>query len=420
MAGVLAACVCLLPVVAGTAVLGFFPKPVLGGLLFFLGASFLVENVYDSFFRLPRGEYALVILILAVVVGAGFLQGVGLGIVVSSFLFALNYARINVVRHEVSGASLRSKAARSASDEAALRRDGAQIHVLQLQGYVFFGTAHGLLQRVKDRIAPPGEPVHEGGSAGSADAAGSAPKPPARAEVRFVLLDFRHVHGLDASAVVSFVRMKKLVEAQRVTLVLSELPESVRAQLERGGCLDRGEEGASGAVRVFPDLDHGLEWCEDRIVSAADAGSPASQVQIALRRSVHDEAILSRLLAYFETLETDAGFELYRAGEESNDLYLIESGEAEAWLDVGGGRHRRLRAMGPGAVVGESGLYLGARRSASVRTTMPSTLRRLSGPALERMTAEAPELAAAFHRFVAVMLADRMVSTTSATQMLFH
>jgi hypothetical protein len=36
------------------------------------------------------------------------------------------------------------------------------------------------------------------------------------------------------------------------------------------------------------------------------------------------------------------------------------------------------------------------------------------------MTREAPELAAAFHQFVARLLADRMVNTTSPAQMLFY
>jgi SulP family sulfate permease len=80
----------------------------------------------------------------------------------------------------------------------------------------------------------------------------------------------------------------------------------------------------------------------------------------------------------------------------------------------------RLRTMGSGSVVGESGLYLGRRRSASVRTTRASVLHRLSSVALARMTEEAPALAAGFHQLVARLLADRMVNTTSAAQMLFY
>jgi CRP-like cAMP-binding protein len=80
----------------------------------------------------------------------------------------------------------------------------------------------------------------------------------------------------------------------------------------------------------------------------------------------------------------------------------------------------RLRTMGSRSVVGESGLYLGQRRSANVRTTRASVLHRLSSAELARMTKEQPALAAAFHQFVARLLADRMVNTTSAAQMLFY
>jgi SulP family sulfate permease len=270
--------------------------------------------------------------------------------------------------------------------------------VVQLQGYVFFGTAHNLLARVKERITSV-EP----------------------ARVRFVLLDFRHVHGLDASAVVSFTRMKRLTETQGVTLIFTELPEGVRAQLERGGCLEGGAGAKDGAIRVFEDLDRGLQWCEDALLEAAeDRPATSEALRSELSSIVHDEGLVTRLLAYLERVEAKEGFDLFLAGDEAAELFLVESGEVEAWLKVAGGRERRLRSMGPGTVVGESALYLGGRRSASVRTTQPSVLYRLSGAALERMTSEAPELAAAFHRFVAAMLADRMVSTTSAAQMLFH
>jgi len=384
LAGVIVACVCLLPLVLGTGVLGYFPKPVLGALLFFLGLSFIVENVYDSWFRLPRGEYALVLVILAVVVGVGFLEGVAFGIVVSSILFALNYARVGVVRHEITAALLRSKASRSLSDEATLREHGGKVRVFQLQGYVFFGTAHGLLQKVKE---------HEAAA--------------------FVVLDFRHVTGLDASAVVSFVRMGKVGRASGMVVVLTDLPAEVARQLERGGGLD-------GSTKVFPDLDRGLEHCERALLAAVAAPAPESQVRSALDRIVPDSALVSRLLGYFETVEIQAGTDVFRAGDPSDAMFLIESGEVEAWIDLGNGRSRRLRVMGPGTVLGEAGIYLGAPRSAAVRATVASVLLRLPVTALDRMTAEAPELSAAFHRFVAATLADRIVTTTSATQVVFH
>jgi SulP family sulfate permease len=342
---------------------------------------------------------------------AGFLEGVVVGIVVSSFLFAVNYARIDVVKHAISGSGLRSKAGRSPGDEAQLKELGAHIHVMQLQGYVFFGTAYQLLQRVKERLLLQ-EPL----------------------PVYFVVLDFRHVDGIDSSAVVSFARMRKLAEANGAVLVLTELPASVRRQLERGGCIDPDPRPAAAVTtggtavppgpartsRVFSDLDHGLEWCETQVLAANGGRGSGEVLTRELETVVRHRDLVKNLLSYLERVEAPAGCELYRKGDLSDDLYLIESGELEAWLELDGGRSMRLRTMGSGSVVGESGLYLGQRRSASVRTTRASVLYRLSSTALSRMTAEAPGLAAAFHQFVARLLADRMVNTTSAAQMLFY
>ncbi len=77
--GLLAASSNVVILVVGATAVSYFPKPVLGGMIVFLGLSFLVEAVYDAWFRLPRGEYALVILILVVVVMVGFLEGVASG-----------------------------------------------------------------------------------------------------------------------------------------------------------------------------------------------------------------------------------------------------------------------------------------------------------------------------------------------------
>ncbi len=348
------------------------------------------------------------ILILFVVVTVGFLEGVGVGIVVSSFLFAINYARIDVVKHAISGAGLRSKAGRSPADDALLQQMGGHVHVVQLQGYLFFGTAYQLLQRIKERLV-------------STD-----PLP-----AYFVVLDFRHVDGLDSSAVVSFSRMRRLAEQSGAVLILTELPSSVRRQLARGGCLDAiapALDEAPRSLRIFSDLDHGLEWCERELLASSPDSRPSSEVLAReIEAVVRHRDLVSRLLGYLERVEAPAGLDLYCKGDLAADLYLIESGELEAFLELAGpdgghttSRTLRLRTMGAGSVVGESGLYLGARRSASVRTTKPSVLYRLSVDALERMTAEAPELAAAFHQFVARLLADRIVHTTSAAQMIFY
>jgi SulP family sulfate permease len=121
-----------------------------------------------------------------------------------------------------------------------------------------------------------------------------------------------------------------------------------------------------------------------------------------------------------EKVEAPSGYRIYRQGDVSKDLYLIETGELAAWLELSGGKTKRLRTMGPGTVVGESGLYLGAKRSATVVSVTPAVLYRLSIDSLERMTRESPHLAAAFHQFVVRLLAERLVLATGASKALFN
>jgi len=87
----------------GASLLSLMPTLMAGGVLFFLGISFLVEWLYDAWFQLPRIDYVLVLVILSVVGAFGFLEGVGTGIVIAVVLELHGYGGRNVlVYHFVS------------------------------------------------------------------------------------------------------------------------------------------------------------------------------------------------------------------------------------------------------------------------------------------------------------------------------
>jgi CRP-like cAMP-binding protein len=102
----------------------------------------------------------------------------------------------------------------------------------------------------------------------------------------------------------------------------------------------------------------------------------------------------------------------------AQELYFVESGQVSARLRLPDGRELRLRTMGPGAVVGEMGLYVGQPRSASVVADRPTLVYCLSLAALESMHREAPATAAAFHRYVASLLAERLAHANATLQAL--
>ncbi|HRO23393.1 MAG TPA: cyclic nucleotide-binding protein, partial [Promineifilum sp.] len=96
--------------------------------------------------RLPLPDYLVILLILIIIAAVGFLEGVLVGIIVTVVMFVVNYSRTSVVKHELNGTTFRSRVTRNLDDRAVLDALGDQAYILQLQGFVFFGTANGLLE----------------------------------------------------------------------------------------------------------------------------------------------------------------------------------------------------------------------------------------------------------------------------------
>lgn len=405
LVSLVAAVLCGAMLFLGPTLLSYVPRVVPGGLTLFLGLAFLVEWLYDAWPRLSRLDYAIVVLILVVTATLGVLEGVALGLAVAVFLFVLAYSRVGAVRRALSASAVRSNVDRPLFHDRLLREKGNWLLVLELQGYLFFGTAHGLLQRVRDRLAG----TH-----------GPAP--------HYVLLDFRRVSGMDVSAVLSFARMAQLARSRNLTLVFTDLSPALQRQLERE--LPRGDAPDEGqdAWRVFPDLDHGLEWCEDQILARFRAAEPAPSSAGGAEgegpawfdetAGGHQPEIMRRVMDYMEQLTLEEGQVLIRQGQPTRGLYFIQEGQVTIRLEGEGGDSMRLRTRGPGTVVGEVGLYLGTPATASVVVEGACTVYRLSAEALTRMEAQAPELATAFHRAMASHLSDRLASTTAIVQAL--
>src|SRR5690606_3058578 len=166
--GIIVALLGLVALLAGTSMVLLLPKLVFGGLLVFFGLSLLAEWLYDTLRWLSRADYLIVWLILILIATVGFLEGVGVGVIVTVVLFAAKYSRVNVVKYALSGASYRSNMDRPLKQHHVLSEKGDQLHIFRLQGYIFFGTAHSLYSLVRERI--------------------SNPQP-----LRYILLDFRLV-----------------------------------------------------------------------------------------------------------------------------------------------------------------------------------------------------------------------------------
>lgn len=393
LAGVVAALFCTAVLFWGGAVLSYIPKPVLGGLLLYLGIDLLIEWCYEAWFNISHLDYVLILIILLIVANFGFLQGVGVGLVISCLLFVVKYSTNHVIRNALSGSNYRSKFERSFHEQKLLRTQGEQLCILCLQGYVFFGTANTLLNYVRERLVTKNHPA-----------------------IRFLILDFRLVAGLDSSAALSFIKMKQLAQKCSVTLVFTQLSPRVLSKLQKSGCIEQENEQN---CQTFPDLDRGVEWCESKIIeTAAFRRKRFIPLVIQLEEFFPLPHQVKQFMRYLEKLQVPSGFFLFRQGDAPKSLYFIESGQVSLLLDVDHGQIKRLGTSSAGTVIGYVGLYRNSPHPASAITDQSSRLYRLSSESLQKMQIDEPQLAAAFHQFIARLLAERLVQAREGMEIL--
>jgi SulP family sulfate permease len=380
--GLIAAAFCTLVLFWGMPALHFCPKFLVGGILVFLGLDLLWDWVYLTWFKLPKADYMIILLILLVIVSFGFLQGIALGIVAAVILFAVNYSQIGVAKRVFSGASSGSHVQRSTSQEKILQEQGEGTCIIELHGLIFFGTAHKLLNQIRKRV-----------------------NDRSLSPLRFLILDFRLVSGLDTSAVLSFLKLEQLAKEQDFLVLFTDIAKSDERKLRQGGCLSDSETNN----RIFPDLDRGLEYCENCILQAHNSvNTQFTSVQEQLQTFLPEGSDSERLRKYLEPRHLEEGEFLFHQGDNPNGLYFLESGQVSVFLELADGKTKRLRTYQSGTILGEIGLYANIPRSASVIADAPSYLYHLSGEAFAKIEREDSHLAASFHKFIVNLLSERL------------
>jgi SulP family sulfate permease len=374
--GLVAAAVPLGALLGGAPVLDLLPKMIVGGVLVYIGLSFIVEWVWDRRRSLPRIEYGVVLAILAVVVARGYLPGLVVGLVLGVALFALNYGRLDLLHEVPFGDVYRSNVDRPAAERERLRALADQVQIIRVSGHMFFGSTNRLLERIRVRT--------------------EGPSPP-----RFIVIDLERVTGIDASVIASLAKAERLAAPHGTEIVLTGASDAVRARLERGGAL-----GTQGVVSFAPDLGAGLRRCEEALL---DDGEPAGAGPTA-----SGDGAPPRLAPYLDRMYLAEGDVLLRQGEPPGDIFVLAEGRLAVEASTPEGKRVRVRSLRPGVVVGEIALYTGASRTADVVAETASVVLRCSGDQIARLETDDPDVAAELHRWLAATLAERLSDSMRA------
>ncbi|WP_279635231.1 SulP family inorganic anion transporter [Paraburkholderia lacunae] len=385
MAGVFASLACLLVLAVSPGLVALFPVPVLVGLQLFMGLRLLIQWLVGAYRKLNWHEYLLVPLILGAIAFYGVVTGVVAGVIAACVMFAMLYGRVSCVRMEFDGSTRTSNVERSIEATERLHELGVQVCGTCLQGFLFFGTANSILQRVRERLATRG------------------PLP-----VRFVVLDFASTNGMDASVSVSFVKLRQLCATIDADLVLTGLPARSRELLMKTGTLNL-------RIHEFATLDAGLEWVEDTLLASDSRALPCGEEDFEALLAPHFTSdALKRLLALLDVRELGAGQPVFRHGEPGDAMYFVERGRVTVLLPLADGRSLRLRTFGPGTIVGEMAVYTQRARSADVLAEGPARVRRLTLDSLHALEQDDPVTARQVHRFVVKVMASRLAVADEA------
>jgi len=400
--GAVAAGLMLLAFLAGPALIGLFPRFIAGGILVFLGIELLKEWLWDSRREMPAIDYLIVIAIVVVVEVFGFIVGFGVGVVASIIIFVVRYSSQQPVRERLDGGSVHSGRDRPIPDERLLDYHDEKTVILQLQGFIFFGTAYTLYRQVKELMEGP------------------------ERRPSFLVLDMRLVQGMDSSAASTFVKTAKLFTDGDAGLVIVPGSEDVARSLERAELSTEHFE----QLHLFDQFDAAIEWCEEQVL--ADA---RTQLQARGKDGADDEEFLDAVFGdmmaaldvqeEFEAVVESLGDRLTPVGSEEGAVLFEQHDENETLFFIVAGRvvvdkldfHGdpvRLRTLGSWNIVGELGAFLGYREPFTARVERPGRILALAKVDLEALATEDPRLDRRLQALTIQLMGSKLAKTTQS------
>ena len=246
----------------------------------------------------------------------------------------------SVIRRVYRGDRVRSSRLRTAQERDVLEVDGFKIAVIEVQGALFFGSTEQLLRRIAELSET----------------------------ARYVIVDFKRVHLADSAACKLILRLAHAMRDDQTELLFAEL--STDGPL---GAVSRelAAHETDRLLRVFSDVDAGLEWCEDQLLTemlklSPDTKFALAQLDVFKGLSTEEYRLLETIVS---PLIFEKGEVIIREGAQAKLFFVLARGSVSVQIKIptqNGEKRRRVASLGPGLTFGEMALFDGGARSADV------------------------------------------------------
>lgn len=378
---VVSALTVLLVAWSGSWLVSFMPKVLVGATIFMFAYKMIVEWLFERVRGFQPVDFLIVCVILGVVIFFGFMVGIFTGIVLTVILFVLRYSMISAIHGRYSLREYRSSVERPPGVNQVLDEHGLSSLVYTLRGFLFFGTANAILDRIKLDLNRTGD------------------------EHFSILLDFKRVTGIDVSALNTFLQVERHCTAEGVRLLYSDVPMDIQLQLQALGAVTEEE----GTPLFFEELDYAVEYMEERLLERFSPETASMDIREHLAQIFDKEDRIELIMHALRRVDCREGQTLFLQGDIDNGFYILQSGSLSAFIDAHGSDKHRVKKFGPGSLIGELSMFMPSRqRTATVIADVDSVLYFLSTDMVFDDKLAESRLSGAVHELIARALGARI------------
>ncbi len=363
----------------GSEVLQLLPLPATSGFLIAISVPLISDWLIKSRKRLQAAEYSMLVLICFTIVIVGFLEAIALGLVLSLVFFVVRLSHVPLIKSQYTIRDRTSKTVRSIPEQSIIKVYGSRAQIYQLQGYVFFGSAHSLVNQLKEALT--GE-----------------------LSLSCVVIDFKEVTGFDLSALDGLRVFIQRASSQSVKTILSSTTDKLVQEIKRD---------------VPASLSDDVSWVESEELALAEAEgvllenyeadvaadpdlrdlvrlSTNPELTQFLDRQAQFEDLTGKLSDRFENIEYDDEAVITAPGEPHKGMQLLMSGKASVLADDGS----VLYQCGAGSVIEPAGAIDETETTVSISADGPCRTLLVSPAELEKLDEEDHQLALTLYRYV--------------------
>ncbi|GHU31069.1 hypothetical protein AGMMS50256_18970 [Betaproteobacteria bacterium] len=275
-------------------------------------------------------DFSVVLAVVGCALTIGLIAASAVGVILSIVLFLREQVGGTVVRRKSFVGERSSTWYRPEHEMRILEKKGHSAVIFELQGSLFFGTAHQLYRTIEPELA----------------------------STEYLILDLQRVQSVDVTATYMLNQVRDVLAERNVPLLFSNVHErlpngrNLREFLELAGLRSN-----DGTIQYLPTLESAIEWVESSLLSDsqsanADDPPPLELHEIELFKESKPDTLVD-LEACLEKRSWKAGETIFSTGDHGNDLLLIRKGEVKVVGSIGrGGAPKHIATYGRGDFLG--------------------------------------------------------------------